>query len=161
MVAIQLKPIMINSIVNFSLFLLYIISTKTNGTILPILLVLRESISEEMFTVDEDIARMSGEYVAITVILDRSEKFYISPWMQYSNILLLSSRIGLTIQQTDIRQSILTWQTYKICILSLGRGLLGRNIRAKYLPVCDVKLIEFWHAQHYFIPARENTTRQT
>ena len=29
--------------------------------------------------------------VAITVILDRSEKFYISPWMHYINILLLSS----------------------------------------------------------------------
>ena len=87
---------MINSIVNFSLSLLYTIFTKTNGTILPILLVLRGSISEEMFTVDEDIARKSGEYVAITVILDRFEKFYISPWMQYSTILLLSSQIDLT-----------------------------------------------------------------
>ena len=35
-------------------------------------------------------------HVAITMILDRSEKFYISPWMQYSTTLLLSSRIGLT-----------------------------------------------------------------
>ena len=79
MVVIQLEPIIINSIVNFSLSLLYTIFTKTNGTILPILLVLWESISEEMFTVDEDIARMSGEYVAITVILDRSEKILHFP----------------------------------------------------------------------------------
>ena len=90
------------AIVNFSLSLLYIIFTKTNGTILPILLVLRGSMSEEMFTVDEDIARISGEYVATTVILNRSEKFYISPWMQCSTILLLSSRIGVTKQQADI-----------------------------------------------------------
>ena len=31
----------------------------------------------------------------------------------------------------------------KIHVLSLGRDLLGRNIRAKYLPVCEVKLINF------------------
>ena len=103
MVVIQLEPIMINSIVNLSLSLFYIIFTKTNGTILPILLVLWESISEEMFTVDDDIARMSGEYVVIAVILDRFEKiFYISQWMQYFTILLLSSQIGLTKQQEDI-----------------------------------------------------------
>ena len=65
-------------------------------------IVLRESISEEMLTVDEDIARLSGEYVVITVILDRFEKFYISPWMQYFTILLLSSQIGFTKQQGDI-----------------------------------------------------------
>ena len=60
-----------------------------------------------MFTVDEDIARMSGEYVIIAVILDQSENFYISPWMQCITTLLLSSRIGLTVQQIDITQSIL------------------------------------------------------
>ena len=41
--------------------------------------VLRESISEEMLTVDEDIARLSGEYAVITVILDRFEKILHFP----------------------------------------------------------------------------------
>ena len=39
----------------------------------------RESISEEILTVDEDIARLSGEYVVIAVILDRFEKILHFP----------------------------------------------------------------------------------
>ena len=41
--------------------------------------VLRESISEEIFTVDEDINRLSGEYVVIRVILNRFEKILHFP----------------------------------------------------------------------------------
>ena len=41
--------------------------------------VLRESISEEILTVNEDINRLSGEYVVITVILDRFEKILHFP----------------------------------------------------------------------------------
>ena len=111
-----------STIVNFNLPLLYIIFTKINGTTMYFYLLILWDRSRKR--VDEDIARMSGEYVAITVILDRSENFYISPWMQCINILLLSSRIGLTTQQADITQSILAWQTWQD-LYSLARSRLA------------------------------------
>ena len=53
------------------------------------------------------LSNTHDENVAIAVILNQSENFYISPWMQCINTLLLSSLIGLTMQQIDIAQSIL------------------------------------------------------
>ena len=100
-----------STIVNFNLPLLYIIFTKINGTTVYFHLLTLWDRSRKR--VDEDIARMSGEYVTITVILDQSKNFYISPWMQCITTLLLSSRIGLTVQRIDITQSILAWQTWQ------------------------------------------------
>ena len=68
-----LEPIMIHPTVNFSLSLLYIIFTKTNGTTVYFYLLVLWDRSRKR--VDEDIARMSGEYVTIAVILDQSENF--------------------------------------------------------------------------------------
>ena len=49
-------------------------------------------------------------------------KFYVSPWMQCITTLLLSSRIGLTVQRIDITQSILAWQTWQdSCSLARSR----------------------------------------
>ena len=111
-----------SAIVNFNLPLLYIIFTKTNGTTIYFYLLILWDRSRKR--VDEDIARMSGEYVTITVILDQSENFYISPWMQCITTLLLSSRIGLTVQQIDITQSMLAWQTWQD-LYSLARSRLA------------------------------------
>ena len=95
------------------------------------------------------------EYVVITVILNRFEKILHFPVDAAFYHLMLSSQIGL------VRCNPYWLANLARLILSLGRGLLGWNIRAEYLPVGDVKLIKFWHARHYFILAPEKTTRQT
>ena len=62
-----------SAISNFNLPLLYILFTKINGTTMYSYSLILWDWSRKR--VDEDIARMSGEYVIIAVILDQSENF--------------------------------------------------------------------------------------
>ena len=62
-----------SAISNFNLPLLCIIFTKINGTTIYFYLLVLSDRSRKR--ADEDIARMSGEYVVIAVILDQSENF--------------------------------------------------------------------------------------
>ena len=140
-----LELIMNYTIVNFNLTLLYIIFTKNKCDYSTCfhLLILWESISEEMFAVDEDIAKMSGEYAAITVILDRSEKFTFPRGCSVLTSYCYPVELNWRYSGRILRNPYWADKLGKICILSLGRGLLGRNIRAKYLPVCEVEFIQF------------------
>ena len=62
-----------SAISNFNLPLLYIIFTKISGTTIYFYSFVLSDRSRKR--ADEDIARMSGEYVTIAVILDQSENF--------------------------------------------------------------------------------------
>ena len=109
-----------SAIANFNLPLLYIIFYKNQWDYCVLLLTYTmRSISEESrWGHRQNVRGVCNNYSDPRSIW----KFYISPWMQCITTLLLSSRIGLTVQRIDITQSILAWQTWQdSCSLARSR----------------------------------------
>ena len=126
-----------SAISNFNLPLLYIIFTKINGTTIYFYSLVLSDWSRKR--ADEDIARMSGEYVTIAVILDQSENF---TFPRGCNVLLpycYPVELDWQCNEWDITQSMLTWRIRQDSC-SLARSRRTWLIQTKYLPARKVKI---------------------